>query len=103
MVDRLLGGSGEESNFTRDFTDIELALFGNLFKQIITPMGNSWESTIGMKTEFNKIETNSRFIQSINYNDTVLIIVLNATLSQATGKITICIPTNILDEIFKKS
>lgn len=103
IIDRLLGGSGEESNFARDYTDIELSLLGNLFKQIIPPMGNSWEGTIGMKTELSKIETNSRFIQSVNYNDTVLIIVLNATLSQATGKITICIPTNILDEIFKKA
>lgn len=103
IIDRLLGGSGEESNYVRDYTDIELSLLSNLFKQIIPQMGSSWEGTVDMKTEFNKIETNSRFIQSINYNDTVLIIVLNATLNQITGKITICIPSNILDEIFKKA
>lgn len=103
IIDRLLGGSGEESNYVRDYTDIELALLSNLFKQIVPQMGFSWEGTIDMKTEFSKIETNSRFIQSVNYNDTVLIIVLNATLNQVTGKITICIPSNILDEIFKKA
>lgn len=103
IIDRLLGGSGEESNYTRDYTDIELTLLSNLLKQIIPNMGLAWEGTIGIKTELNKIETNSRFIQSINYNDTVLIIVLNASLNQITGKITICIPTNILDEIFKKA
>jgi len=103
IIDRLLGGSGEESNYVRDYTDIELTLLSNLFKQIIPQMGSSWEGTVDIKTEFNKIETNSRFIQSINYNDTVLIIVLNATLNQVTGKITICIPSNILDELFKKA
>jgi len=103
IIDRLLGGSGEESNYVRDYTDIELTLLSNLFKQIIPQMGSSWEGTIDLKTEFGKIETNSRFIQSVNYNDTVLIIVLNATLNQATGKITICIPSNILDEVFKKA
>ena len=103
IIDRLLGGSGEESNYVRDYTDIELTLLSNLFKQIIPQMGSSWEGTIDLKTEFSKIETNSRFIQSVNYNDTVLIIVLNATLNQATGKITICIPSNILDEVFKKA
>lgn len=103
IIDRLLGGSGEECNFSRDYTDIELSLLSNLFKQIIPQMGPSWEGTIDLKTEFSKIETNSRFIQSVNYNDTVLIIVLNATLNQVTGKITICIPSNILDEIFKKA
>jgi len=103
MIDRLLGGSGEENNYVRDYTDIELTLLSNLFKQIAPQMGLSWEGTIDLKTEFNKIETNSRFIQSVNYNDTVLIIVLNATLNQANGKITICIPSNILDEVFKKA
>jgi len=103
IIDRLLGGSGEDSNYSREYTDIELALLGNLFKQIIPLMGTAWEGTIGINTELSKIDTNSRFIQSINYNDTVLIIVLNAEINQSTGKITICIPTNILDEILKKA
>ncbi len=103
IIDRLLGGSGEESSYTRDYTDIELTLLGNLLKQAVPLMGVAWEGTIGIKTELNKIETNSRFIQSINYNDNVLIIVLTASLNQTTGKITICMPTNILDEIFKKA
>lgn len=101
IIDRLLGGSGEESDFVRDYTDIELSLLENLFKEIIPTMGASWESAISLKTDFSKIETNSRIIQSVNYNDTVVIIVLNITLNQSAGKITICIPSNILDEIFK--
>lgn len=103
IIDRLLGGSGEESNYIRDYTDIELTILGNLLKQIVHFMGSAWEGTIGIKTELNKLETNSRFIQAVNYNDTVLLIVLNAALNQAVGKITICVPTNILDEIFKKA
>lgn len=103
MIDRLLGGSGEEFEYIRDYTDIELTLLSNLFKQIVHQIGTSWEGTVDIKTIFDKIETNSRFIQSINYNDTVLIIVLNAKLNQINGKITICIPSGILDEIFKRS
>lgn len=102
IIDRLLGGIGEEIDYIRDYTDIELSLLSNLLKQIVPKMSSSWEGTIDMKTEFEKLETNSRFIQSINYNDTVLIIVLNVTLNQSTGKITICIPSSILDEVFKK-
>lgn len=103
IIDRLLGGSGEEYDNIRDYTDIELSLLSNLFNQLVKPMGASWEGTISMETEFEKIETNSRFIQSINYNDTVVVIVLNATLNHVTGKITLCIPTDLIDEIFKKA
>ncbi|MGD9568622.1 MAG: flagellar motor switch protein FliM [Sedimentibacter sp.] len=101
IIDRLLGGSGEEYEYIRDYTDIELSLLGNLLKQLVKLMGSIWESTLVIETELTKIETNSRFIQSINYNDTVVIIVLNVTLNQSSGKITICMPSDILDEIFK--
>lgn len=103
MIDRLLGGAGEEGDYIRDYTDIELTLLGNFFKQIIPRIGVACESTVELKTEFDKIETNSRFIQSVNYNDTVVLIVLNAVINQSTGKITVCIPSNILDEMIKRS
>lgn len=102
IIDRLLGGSGQEYDNIRDYTDIELTILTNLFKQIIPQMGTSWESTSDIKTEFSKIETNPRFIQSISYTDTVVILVLNVTINHCAGKITICIPSSILDEIFKK-
>lgn len=103
IIDRLLGGSGEEYENIRDYTDIELTLLGNMLKQLIKIMGTTWESTLEIETNLSKIETNSRFIQSINYNDTVVIIVLSVTLNQSSGKITICIPSSILDEIFKRA
>jgi len=101
IIDRLLGGSGKEYDYIREFTDIELVILGNLLKQLIPQMGTSWESTTDIKTIFSKIETNPRFIQSVNYTDTVVILVLNVTLNDSVGKITICISSNILDEIFK--
>lgn len=103
IIDRLLGGNGEEYEHERDYTDIELSLLGNMMKQIVKQMGSNWESTIELDTNLAKIETNSRFIQSINYNDTVVIIVLNVSLNQSTGKINLCIPSSILDEILKKA
>lgn len=103
IIDRLLGGSGEEYEYVRDYTDIELSLLGNVLNQLIKLMATTWENTLKIETDLEKIETNSRFIQSINYNDTVVIIILNIVLNDLSGKITICIPSNILDEILKKS
>ena len=72
-------------------------------KQLVKHMGSNWESTIEIETDLAKIETNSRFIQSINYNDTVVIVVLNVSVNQSTGKINLCIPSSILEEILKKA
>ncbi len=103
IIDRLLGGSGEEYGYIRDYTDIELSLLENVLNQLIVLMGSTWENILNIETELAKIETNSRFIQSINYNDTVVIITLIVAINDLSGKITICIPSNLLDEITKKA
>jgi len=64
-------------------------------------MQDAWQNTIPIIVEFNKIETNARFIQSIGYNDTVLLIVLDTIVKGLSDKV--CIPTMTIDEIFKKS
>ena len=101
IIDRLLGGIGEEYGYIRDYTDIELSLLSNVLNQLVILMGTTWENTLNIETELEKVETNSRFIQSINYNDTVVIIILNVVLNELSGKITLCIPSNIIDEILK--
>ena len=101
IIDRLLGGIGEEYGYIRDYTDIELLLLSNVLNQLVILMGTTWENTLNIETELEKVETNSRFIQSINYNDTVVIIILNVVLNELSGKITLCIPSNIIDEILK--
>lgn len=103
IIDRLLGGEGKEYEHIRDYTDIELSLLGNVLRNLVKLMGSTWESTLEIDTGLSKIETNSRFVQSINYNDTVVIIVLNVTLNQSSGKITLCVPSSTLDEILKKA
>jgi flagellar motor switch protein FliM len=103
IIDRLLGGIGEEYGYIRDYTDIELSLLKNVMNELIGLMGSTWENTLKIETGLEKVETNSRFIQSINYNDTVVVIILNVIINELSGKITICIPSDILDEVNKKS
>lgn len=103
IIDKLMGGDGDDYNYERDFTDIELAILDNLLRQIVNQLQDAWQNTIPILIEYNKIETNARFIQSINYNDTVLLVVLDTLVKNLNGKITICIPTILIDEIFKKS
>ncbi len=103
IIDKLMGGDGDDYKYERDFTDIELSILDNLLRQIISKMQDAWQNTIPIIVEFNKIETNARFIQSIGYNDTVLLIVLDTIVKGLSDKITVCIPTMTIDEIFKKS
>ncbi len=103
IIDKLMGGDGDDYKYERDFTDIELSILDNLLRQIMNQMQDAWQNTVPIVVEFNKIETNARFIQNIGYNDTVLLIVLDTVVKNLSDKITVCIPTMTIDEIFKKS
>jgi len=103
IIDKLMGGDGDDYKYERDFTDIELSILDNTLKYVMNQMKDAWANTIPIGVEYNKIETNARFIQSVGYNDTVLLIMLETVIKNISDKITICIPTLVIDEIFKKS
>lgn len=103
IIDKLMGGDGDDYKYDRDFTDIELSILDNMLRFVMNQMKDAWQNTIPINVEYNKIETNARFIQNIGYNDTVLLIMLETIIKNLSDKITICIPTLVIDEIFKKS
>lgn len=103
IIDKLMGGDGDDYKYDRDFTDIELSILDNTLKYVMNQMKDAWANSIPIGVEYSKIETNARFIQNIGYNDTVLLIMLETVIKNISDKITICIPTLVIDEIFKKS
>ncbi len=103
IIDKLMGGDGDDYKYDRDFTDIELSILDNTLKYVMNQMKDAWANSIPIDVQYSKIETNARFIQNIGYNDTVLLIMLETVIKNISDKITICIPTLVIDEIFKKS
>lgn len=98
MIDRLLGGSGNGFNFTRDYTDIELAILENVFQKMVSHMEEVWSNYIQAKFELTSIETNSRLLQVFAPEDTVVIVALNVKFKNLSGNVSICIPATSLEE-----
>lgn len=99
MIDRLLGGSGEGCNLTRDYTDIEIAILENVFRKISVHLQDAWCNYIDVVTDFTNIETNSRLLQALAPEDIVVIVVLNMKIKNLTGALSICIPAANLEEM----
>ena len=90
MLDRMLGGTGEpgeEEN--RSFTDIELTLYSNLVGHIIPLMNDAWQSYFNINFGFSKAEANPRLMQIFSMDDIVVIVVLNITVNNISGKVNI--------------
>lgn len=103
-IDKLLGGDGGGSvkSQDREYTDIEITLINYIYDQIAPVMDLAWQNTLEMKTEFVRMETKYRLGQYVNYNDTVIIIRLQAAINGETGKITICFPLGHVNEILSR-
>jgi len=101
ILDRLLGGNGEGYNIERDYTEVELSLLEYMFKQTVPIMTNAWSSYVDLTANYTRIETNSRLIQSISPEETIVIIVISLEVKKLSGNINICLTNNALKSVFK--
>lgn len=103
MVDRMLGGAGNDTtiNPSYTYTSIELALYQRVIRYIISGLDDAWSNYLGVEFEFQRLETSPSMFQEISMDEIVVIVVLDVSMNQMTGKINICIPGNLLVSIFQ--
>lgn len=102
VIERLLGGTGDGLDPEREFTEIEHSLMENVFKGAFPQMSDSWFNYFELDSLYRKIETNSRLVQVIAADETVVIIMIDVTIKDLQGSINICVPAVCLEEILKK-
>lgn len=98
MIDRLLGGSGEGYNLSRDYTDIELAILKNVFGKIVVLLEEVWCNYFPTKIDFASLETNPRLFQVYSPEDTVVITAMNVKFKSMNATLSVCVPGMLLDE-----
>lgn len=105
MMDRLMGGEGDESETVPSgytFTTVELRLYEHIVKDFISVMGSSWENYIDLDFGFRRVESNPTLVQLIGLDETVVIIGISLRFPNASGRINICLPGTMLTNIFTK-
>ena len=102
MIDRLLGGKGEYRDVNRDFTEIEITIMSDIMAALSNLLKEPWMSHIELEPRLIGIETNSRVVQTIGHEDTVIIVALEVVVNGVKSIISVCIPAINLDEIMGK-
>ena len=102
LIDRLLGGRGEYKDADRDFTEIEVNIIDKIINNMSALLHDPWEAYVEVNPSVVNIETNSRVYSAVDYDDTMILVVLEATVSDTKTIITICLPADILDEVMQK-
>lgn len=103
ILDRLLGGSDSmEQNYTSDnMTGIELVVYENILNHVSPIMGDVWMNYVELAFNFDKIETNPRLMQALALDEIVVVVVFDIVIKEAQGKLTLCLPSSLLESIFK--
>ena len=102
LIDRLLGGRGEATDLDRDFTELEGAVIGKVITDMAGMLKEPWENYVELNPRLTELETNSRVISTVGYDDTMIIVALEVTVNEIKSIISVCIPALNLDEIMLK-
>ena len=103
MMDRMLGGDGAmddtiETDYS--YTDLELRLYEELVRDMISVMGGSWENYISIQFSYNRTDINPTLSQIIGLDEIVIIVDMKMQFSNISGRMSICLPGEILTNIF---
>lgn len=103
MMDRLMGGEGEaDASLPADYTytDIELQLYEDIVSDMVSVMGGSWENYIPIEFTYGKTDVNPTLSQIIGLDETVIIVDMKMQFTNITGRMSICLPGEVLTNIF---
>ena len=103
MMDRLMGGEGEaDASLPADYTytDIEIQLYEDIVSDMVSVMGGSWENYIPIEFTYSKTDVNPTLSQIIGLDETVIIVDMKMQFTNITGRMSICLPGEVLTNIF---
>ena len=102
MLDRMLGGSGQPLEKSRDFSDIELTILQKLLVMFTQLMREPWKNVVEISPVLSRLETNPQFAQVIAPSDMIAIVTLNMKIGDVEGVVNICLPFFTLEDVMDK-
>lgn len=102
LLDRLLGGKGNNISEMESLTEIETILLSQLFEKSIDTLQEAWSSIVDLKPVLEDFEVNPQFLQMVSPNETVVVVSLNTKVGETSGMMNICLPHIVLEPIISK-
>jgi flagellar motor switch protein FliM len=102
IVDRMLGGEGQEVKDLRAATDLELNILEGFLKIVTDNYCEAWKPMIAFETEVVGRETHPQLVQIVAPNEVVATVVYQIQIGEAQGLMSICLPVNLLESVIEK-
>ncbi|KEA46086.1 flagellar motor switch protein FliM [Campylobacter mucosalis] len=102
MIDRLLGGNGENFETSRELTDIEINLLDAVLRMIMQRLKESWAMITDMYPNVEAKESSPNVVQIVSQNEIVIMVVMEIIVGNSSGMINICYPVIYLEPILSR-
>lgn len=102
ILDRLLGGMGDQPTKVRDLTEIEQVIIRKVAERILMAFRMAWSEIHDIEPSIESLETNPQLLQVVPPNEIVAIATLEVRIGEATGAMSICLPYLTLEPIMPK-
>lgn len=101
IIDRLLGGQGETVEINREFTEIEIVLMQSVIREMCRLLKDAWSNVYEITPSLLNVQGNSKQVQFVSPNETVVIIALDVEIKDTKGTTNFCIPYQILEPVLE--
>ena len=104
IIAELLGSGAvaASDNLDRELTEIEVEIFEHFYKMFVGHMYNAWEEVSVINFKIESRDTNANAIQIISDHEIVLLVVLEITIDEESGFLSICYPISYIESLLSK-
>ncbi len=102
MIDRTLGGAGN-SCLKEELTDVEIGIFKDIFKRVLTHLPEGWQNMIPTDdVEIIGFEQSPSSVQIVSSQDIVALVTINISIGSYLGFMNICLPYAALEDVISR-
>ena len=104
IIAELLGSGAvaASDNLDRELTEIEVEIFDHFYQLLVSHMYDSWEEVSTINFKIQTRDTNANAIQIISDHEIVLLVVLEITIDEESGFLSICYPISYIESLLNK-
>ena len=102
MLDRLLGGHGDDPPPRRPPTDIELPLAGRIVRLFLKDLHEAWQGVLPLRFEVLQVGSHPRLLRVLPSDETVVLVSFALTIGNRQGMMRLCLPCRAIRQIADK-
>lgn len=104
IIAELLGSGAvaASDNLDRELTEIEVNIFEHFYKMFVKHMYKAWDEVTTLNFKIESRDTNANAIQIISDHEIVLLVVLEITIDEESGFLSICYPISYIETLLNK-